>query len=454
MRKNKLHQSFFLCLTIILALLFLSVIPEFSIGTWKFKKINLLADIQNEKVPDSVFVAKEDSIIILKQAAVIKKVKAHCKPGLTCIEDYSKDTTALKSFLNALVKTKKKGKPLRVAFYGDSFIEGDVFCGSFRDTLQSVFGGRGVGFVPITSEVAGFRNTIKHSFKNWKTSSLVARKDSLVELGPAGFCFVPLEGNWVEYRPSKQRFLRDFSIVKLYYTNYGSAAVQYIVNDIDSLQYAERLKTSKALQEWTYQSNKMSSIKFEFYPYDSLQLYGASFEDKEGIYVDNFSMRGNSGMNLVSIQEKMYKNFNRYRDYKLIILQFGLNIAIENSLDYSAYTERMVKVVNKMKETFPKCSFLLISVSDRSSNSSGEFKTMNGIPALRNAQRTVAQKTGIAFWDMYEAMGGENSMVKFAEARPALAAKDYTHLTFKGGKKISGALVKSLLYEMEKYEDR
>jgi lysophospholipase L1-like esterase len=77
---------------------------------------------------------------------------------------------------------------------------------------------------------------------------------------------------------------------------------------------------------------------------------------------------------------------------------------------------------------------------------------MNAIPAMRNTQRQIAQKTGIAFWDMFEAMGGENSMVKFSEGKPPLAAKDYTHLNFKGGRILAGRLVKSLLFEKEKYE--
>ncbi|MFZ6011530.1 MAG: hypothetical protein ACOYXT_14400 [Bacteroidota bacterium] len=448
MSRNKLHQSFLLCLILIGALLVLSIIPEFRIGTKKFKKIDLLADIRID-APDSALQAFQDSIKV-KEDSVVQLVQEACRPGITCIEDYSGDSTAMKNFFQALEKTKTSGKPLRIAFYGDSFIEGDVFCGGFRDSLQSIFGGQGVGFVPITSDVTGFRTTIKHSFENWETSSLISKKDSAVILGPAGFCFVPQEGNWVEYKTSRQRFLREFSTVKFYYTNFSEAAVQYSIDD-DTTLYIDELKPSQTLQEWAYKKNKMKSIKLEFYPFDSLRLYGASFEDGKGVYVDNFSLRGNSGMNLISIPEEMYKRFNRYRDYKLIILQFGLNIVVEDSLNYKAYTNRMVKVVNKLKEAFPKSSFLLISVSDRSSNKNGKFETMNAIPAMRNAQRQIAQKTGIAFWDLYQAMGGENSMVKFAEAKPPLAAKDYTHLTFKGGKKLAGSLVKSILYGFERY---
>ena len=451
MSKNKLNESFLLCLILIGALLFLYLIPEFTVGSFHFRRVDVLADLKTFK-KDEIFQAVQDSIEV-KQDSVVRLVEERCKPGITCIEDYSGDSTALKIFFRALSDTKKSGERLRIAFYGDSFIEGDVFCGAFRDTLQSVFGGRGVGYVPITSTVTGFRNTIKHRFDNWFTSSLIARKDSSLDIGPAGYCFVPLEGNWVEYKGSKQRFLREFNTVKLYYRNFDEAAVQYTVNN-DTTLHIDGLRNSGSLQEWIYKRDKMKSIRFEFYPHDSLRLYGAAFEGPDGIYVDNFSLRGNSGISLLGLSDNMLRSFSRFRDYKLVILQFGLNSVIEDSLNYRAYTKRMIQVVNKLKRAFPRSSFLLLSVSDRSSNKTGKMATMNAIPAMRNAQREIAQKTQIAFWDMFEAMGGENSMVSFAQSRPPLAAKDYTHLTFNGGKKLASAMVKSMLYEHERYEKK
>lgn len=433
------------------ALLFLYIIPEFSVGPLQFKKVDLLSDIKTYQ-KDNFYKAIQDSIKV-KQDSVVKLVEEHCKPGITCIEDYSGDSTALKAFFRALSETKKTKKKLRIAFYGDSFIEGDVFCGSFRDTLQTLFGGRGVGYVPITSTVTGFRNTIKHAFDNWQTASLISRRDSTLEIGPSGYCFVPQNGNWVEYKVSKQRYLREFNTIKLFYRNFDEAAVQYTIDRDTTLHIAE-LKNSATLQEWTHVGKNIKSIKFEFYPHDSLRLYGAAFEGQDGIYVDNFSLRGNSGISLKGMSDRILTSFSKYRDYKLVILQFGLNGVIEDTLNYRAYTKRMVEVVNKLKRAYPKSSFLLLSVSDRSSNKTGRFQTMNAIPAMRNAQREIAQRTKIAFWDMYEAMGGENSMVKFAQSRPPLAAKDYTHLTFKGGKKLASELVKSLLYADEKYETR
>lgn len=455
MPQNKLPYSLAICLLVILLLFILSFIPEFKIDGWKFKSIDLLSDIHEQPIDSlmSLDTLTTDSIQA-KIDSVIEVSQSNCKEGITCIEDYSSDSTALKYFLQALHNIKNNNKPLRIAMYGDSFIEGDMFCGSLRDTLQAAFGGSGVGYVPITSEVAGFRTTIKHQFENWQAYSLMSKKDSsvTVEFGPTGFCFIPQAENWVEYKPSYQRYLREFNVLKLFYKNDGAATIDYTLND--TLAYSESLKQSKQLKQWSYSDEHIKSVKFEFPKVDSLILYGASFEGRTGICVDNFSMRGNSGLGLLRIPDEMFTEFNEYRNYKLIILQYGLNVVIEDSLHYGWYAARMIKVVNKLKLVYPHTSILLMSVSDRSSNTSGEFKTMKAIPIMRNAQRLIAQRTGIAFWDLYEAMGGENSMVKMVEGKPSLAAKDYTHLTFKGGRKLSRLLMNSLLYEQEKYEKR
>jgi lysophospholipase L1-like esterase len=269
-------------------------------------------------------------------------------------------------------------------------------------------------------------------------------------MGPAGYAFRPLPENWVEYKGSRQRYLGEFSEMRLYYRNRGDAVLHYTFND--SVNGSIPLKRTSKLREWRYTKPSTKAVAYKFDQPDSLQLYGASFENGEGIYVDNFSMRGNSGIGLDAIEPSTFKEFNNYRDYKLIILQYGLNVVGSDSGRYNWYANRMITVIEKIKKSFPKASILLMSVSDKSTNEDGEFKTLETIPALRNTQRYIAQKTGIAFWDLYEAMGGENSMVKFVEAEPALAAKDYTHLTFKGGRKLAGKLVNSLLFELEQFE--
>ena len=64
----------------------------------------------------------------------------------------------------------------------------------------------------------------------------------------------------------------------------------------------------------------------------------------------------------------------------------------------------------------------------------------------------MACRSRIAFWDVFAAMGGENSMVKFVAANPPLASKDYTHLTYRGGRKLAKKLAEALLYDRIKHD--
>src|SRR5690606_22812288 len=100
MSKNKLHEPFLLCIIVIASLLVLSLVPKFSLQSLTFKEVNLLADIQIEWI-DSVEVAFKDSLVA-KQDSVIQRVKETCRPDITCIEDYSGDSTALSNFFQAL----------------------------------------------------------------------------------------------------------------------------------------------------------------------------------------------------------------------------------------------------------------------------------------------------------------------------------------------------------------
>lgn len=458
MQKNQLTQSLWLLLLIIAALLATSLLPPGNGEFFTFKKINLLSNVQRNKIDSdsTLAILEQDSLpdTVVVEPAPESKVVAHskpdpCPPGITCLEDFSNDKDVLKKFFQAIKKVKRE--PVRIAFFGDSFIEGDVLCGSFRDTLQNLYGGRGVGFVPITSEVTQFRTTIQHSFSNWETYSMVGKQNPNAPLGISGHSFVPLEQNELEYKPGRKQLTNKFEIIRLFYINRKASSLALTLNDT-TLQNSDLIQ-SENLQQTVIKEPVIKSVQFRFLNPDSLLVYGVSFENGPGVYVDNFSMRGNSGMGLYSISEQLLQQFNQYQDYKLILLQYGLNLVTENdSMNYHAYQTRMIKVVNRLKGIFPKASIVLIGISDRGGNVDGEIKTLPAIPRMRDTQREIARKTKIAFWDLYSAMGGENSMVKFTSAKPPLAAKDYTHLNMRGGRKLAVKLADALLHEENRYE--
>jgi lysophospholipase L1-like esterase len=120
---------------------------------------------------------------------------------------------------------------------------------------------------------------------------------------------------------------------------------------------------------------------------------------------------------------------------------------LSGKTNYIWYKKGMKRVVNHFKKSFPNTSILLVSVADKSTKTeSGEMQTDPAIPLIVEMQRETALETEVAFFNLYEKMGGENSMVKWAEEL-GFANKDYTHFNQKGAEAAASLLYDFLIKE-------
>jgi len=404
----------------------------------QFKPVDVLEDIRQKEKKKTT------------KAPIIKAIKEQCPKGMVCFEDYSSKQDALKFLLQALDSTKQKGRITRIGFYGDSYVEGDIITEYLRDTLQSYYGGRGVGFVPITTLVPGFRQTINFSFAGFHTYCIVGDHPGNIKLGPAEMTFIPESNSYVSYQSAeKRRFLERFNEVKLYYSSTQNANVSC---SIDQQVIQTLLPANPGMGQVAWHCDSAKAVKFSFSANSSLHLYGAAFDNDKGLYVDNFSVRGNSGLGLQNADSTLFTHFDSLRHYDAIFLEYGLNVASASTKKFDFYEKGMIKSINRLKKLYPKTSIILIGVGDRSTRKNGDFVTMESIPLLVESQRKIAASTGIAFWDLFTAMGGENSMPNFVNASPPMANKDYTHLTFAGGKKIGKILAETIFFEHKRYD--
>ena len=441
MKDNRLHEGLLLFVYTIFLLLVLSFLPIPKDGYFSFKKIRLLADVEKAPEPE-----KTEIPPVLPEPPAEKKNNL-CPQGQVCLEDFSPEGNGLESFIRQINQSARKSA--RIGFYGDSFIEGDILTAGLRDTLQRIFGGRGQGFVPVYSEVAAYRNTIGHEFENLKNKSIVGKYSAEPSFGPAGQVVRAMEDNFILYKPGKNN--QHLEPATLLYVAEKESKINVTLNDTTESELTLIPETS--VGQLSLAKGNTTSVKIHLNAGDSVDLYGTIFEGRAGVYVDNLAMRGNSGLGLTRIPGSKLTRMNHIRPYHLIVLQFGLNVVTENdSTDYGWYVAGMLRVINHFKKSFPESSILLIGISDRSCTVNGEFKTLPGVLRMRAAQRKIAEKSGVLFWDLFEAMGGENSMVKFSSAKPPLAGKDHTHLNNRGGQIMAGKLARALLFEINRYE--
>ncbi|MGL5789997.1 MAG: hypothetical protein ACRCXV_08970 [Bacteroidales bacterium] len=454
-----------------------SLFPELKINGFSPKKINILSDITRANnqplIPDDnqiyldslqavrdsleneyklrMLASKMDSLREIKKDSIRKMAMLRIdslKNNTIAFEDFSIGQDALEQFYKTLHGRSKIGRPVRIAFLGDSFIEGDIMVCDIRESLQNKFGGHGVGFVPMASIVAAYTPTIKHGFKDWTTYSIINNKYKDYPFTLTGVAFKPEIGAYANFEGVKWRANLDtVSCARVLYRNSKNVSIDMVVNNKDSMRY--ELPDQSQISQLIVKG-EIGNLKMKVVGSDDVEILGVVLEDNAGVTVDNYSIRGNSGILMHRVDITQTKELQKLMSYDLVVLQYGVNAVERDVLSYSGYRKQMVSVINKLKQALPNTSFLLLSVPDRSTLVEGEFVTMNGIPAMIKAQKEIAQECGVAFWNMYEAMGGYNSMVGFVAKN--WGSKDYTHISHAGGRYIASAFVKALLLDKEKYD--
>lgn len=458
--ENKHSQPFVIVLSITIILIIAShfTIPLNLMG-YEIKKMDPLSDVLSRgrtkvvplthKLITKAVVSKDSTLVAIRAA------------DSSNIYDFGAEgVSSLTHFFEALNNTKKQKKKVRIAYFGDSMIEGDLISQDLRTSLQDVFGGNGVGFVPITSIVAGFRKSITHSFGNWTTFNLLDTVPTRHNLGISGYSFIPktvidlfetnpANDSWVHYAAVNQKHLNKFYKTKLLYGK--SEGENYVL--VNNVTY--KLEGTKPVNELIVNSNKpTAAIHASFRCKTSIDVFGFSMESDTGVFVDNFSFRGNSGLPISKIKQTIYSGTNDCLNYDLIILEYGLNAVSSKVTDYSWYERGMERVIKHIKESFPEASILLISVGDKGYRENGGYITDPAVPLFVEVQKKMAEENNLAFWSLYNAMGGNGSMVKWVEGDTVLANKDYTHFNFKGAHKVGKLLFNKLMTEYNDYNKK
>lgn len=354
----------------------------------------------------------------------------------------------LNKFFSALKKAKHK--QVRIAHFGDSTLEGDLISSDLRELFQTKFGGNGVGMLPITSHDTKFRKTTDLSFSDdWSTATVFSGNKDRLPVGINGHVFVNSDGSWVKMKTNNRyKTVRKFDIAKLFYSNAKSKAkINYSLNGKGAV--TKSLSSGKGLKVLEIKKEGSKSIKIEFPKNESAYYYGVSLESNNGVFVDNYALRGNSGVDLKKISTEYLKYFQKEMDYKLIILEFGLNILSGRKTNFTQYEKNMVKIIKKMKKAMPGASFILVGVHDKCIKKGSKFITDPAVLKLVETQKSIADKADIAFWNLFDAMGGENSMIEWVNSNPPRAFKDYIHFNDIGAKKEAKMLFAEL---MKKYK--
>ncbi len=379
--------------------------------------------------------------------------------------------TALFAFLESLYQLDQARNPkhelVRVLHFGDSQLEGDRMTMFLRNRFQEKFGGCGAGLQGLNNSANSKISIAQKNDKRWQIYPVFGKAYSKKLGGYFG-----LLGNlykWGNVADSTGQMLRSQASA----TYFRSGAANLKDQKADNIKILYRtpqapckitVKQDGAIleQEELERSEEFSvhqvalqgdfnQVQVQFEAAQSPEVYGITFDCQEGITFDNVPIRGSSGLEFTKINEKHFRKQVRDLNVRLAIVQFGVNVDQKLS-DYTFYENALYAQLRYLKSLSPRLSILVIGTSDRSYNKAGSYVSYAGVSKIRDAQRNAAFRAGCAFWDLYEVMGGENSMPSWVFNKPPLAEKDFTHFTFKGAGIVGEMLYEALMYEYEKYK--
>ena len=451
------------------------VVPDggWYIGKWNLRfptlaealdlKEDSMADVDVEILSDSllaeadtVSVIPNDNLIQQDTLATQDSVPQKPQPVIPEVNVVHTDSRAcLAAFYAAL--DSASSKPVRVVHYGDSQIEEDRITNILREKWQKQYGGGGVGLIPLHQTIPTRTIRQKLSIDGVVQTTQKGPKRYIV-YGPKSMRLTDSD----DYGVMGQVAVMDSTLVP------GSDSVVLHVEPLDKKRkphnYFNRVRVlTDSVEGYILAQDTMlnpipdtrhpllytlpdSTTKCEIHLQGKGNVYGVSLETPMGVIVDNIPMRGCSGNIFTKIDSVQLSDFYRESNTRLIILQFGGNMIpqTENPSTISGYVRStMRQQVRYLRTCVPEASILFIGPSDMSTNIDGEMVTYPLVPYMDRLLKKMAQEEGIAYWSMYEAMGGKGSMVRWVEN--GLAGSDYVHFTRAGANNIGKKLYNWLM---------
>ncbi len=377
------------------------------------------------------------------------------------------DPAVLRPFFRKLAFFSKE-KRLRILHFGDSQIEGHRISHELNRGMQRLYGGGGPGWIApipavqsiaVRQEYSG--NWTRHAVFGYPRSNTHDRFGLLAayarfspERVPSQDSLAPQEGMEADDSVVREAW---FSV-----SPYGRApggwdrARLALGNISDSVRYRVLLgeeeldagvlpPSAELIQGSWALGDAKGPLRFEWAGTDSPDFYGLSLERATGVYVDNIAMRGSSGTEFHKMDLGLLKRQLGDDEVPMIILQFGGNTlpGIRSAEQLSRYGKYMAAQIRLLKRHFPEAAFLVIGPSDMSMKEDLDYITYPFLPGLRDAMKETALCEGALYFDLYEAMGGRNSMPSWVSADPPLASADHIHFSHQGARQVADWLLQA-----------
>jgi len=419
----------------------------------------LLKNIDLDSLLNSRSKSNDDSLII--DADNLKRT-------IQVLEFDEESSSVLDNFFEKLSTLKADGRLIRVMHYGDSQIECDRISSFLRYKLQNQFGGSGIGLMSVVQPFEYQYAIAVTPSSNWNRYTLNGIIDKSITHRNYGFLgsfcrFAPVSHDSIFKDSILYNATIDVTAEKFGYGNskkfrqfrmfYGNnkRPVYLELKSGDKI-YKDTMEVSKAVsvKRWVF-DDYTENLSINLKGYDSPDVYSLAFDDIQGIAVDNIALRGNSGTIFTTLDYNHFSSSLSMIDAELFILQFGGNVlpGINSEKDCEAYANLFLSQIKRLKSINPDAGIIVVGPADKSIKEKDKYVSYKYIEPLIKELKKAAFKGGAAYWDIYKAMGGKNSMPMWVDAE--LAGTDYVHFSPDGASIIANMLYNAIYYQYNMY---
>jgi lysophospholipase L1-like esterase len=362
---------------------------------------------------------------------------------------------SLKAFYQALWRTESKlpGAVTRILHYGDSPVTADSITADVRSLLQEHFGDSGHGFVLVAKPWAWYGHRgVEVSGKGWhiEPATQSRARDGFHGLGGVSFQGQPGASSHIilkeEHARMEVQYLRNPGGGMLTISSAGQG-----IGQIDTRGGENDLGfSSVALPAGSREVDLVAER-------GPVRLFGVSFErDQPGVIYNSLGLNGGQVQVVVRYFEKtQWAAQLQHQRPDLVVLNYGTNESIYGDYIERYYPDELREVIRRVKTAVPNASVLVMSPMDRGQrDSTGQITTVPTLPRLVGIQRRVAAEMECAFFNTFEAMGGEGTMGRWYLSQPRLVSADFMHPLPGGARKVGVLLDQALESGYRQYQAR
>jgi len=389
------------------------------------------------------------------------------------------NSTALDNFYQKLLDLKnKKRDRVTVIHIGDSHIQADIISRVVREGLQNNFGSAGRGLIfPFNAAKSNEPYDIETSSTGLWLRDKVVKCANTMPIGLCGWSLkTEVAGSELFFKIKNSENLDNSTKKISIFHNNSLTSFGHKLEGNSHQEIATEIENKDTLISVYKFINPVNDFSIKTQQANNNQnsfvFYGCVLEnEKPGILYNSIGVNGAAFESYV-VQQDFLKQVPLLKP-DLIIISLGTNDSYGKIFEISKFYDNMSGLIGSLKTTNPIANFLMttpphylkkdvISKTIYLKKKKGKKKSKRiskkvylenpNLDLVREAVIDYSLNQNIAYWDLYQIMGGKGSMNKWLKS--SLARPDNIHFSTKGYQLQGDLFLDAIMKGFDSYANR